>query len=106
MAATPVGSFGRARKVTCLGSRTGGRTNSVEKEQAMNTIRIIITNADGMVLDSAMLSTADETNAIAYRIIKGEIEARPEEAVLVLGPCQRKFQEHTPAEVESGMLCS
>jgi len=29
-------------------------------------IRITITNADGMVLDSVMLSTADETNAIAY----------------------------------------
>ncbi|WP_415910093.1 hypothetical protein [Oleiharenicola sp. Vm1] len=72
----------------------------------MNTIRIIITNADGMVLDSAMLSTADETNAIAYRVIKGEVDVRPDEAVLVLGPCQRKFREHTPAENPVGMLCS
>lgn len=65
----------------------------------MNTIRIIITNADGMVLDSAMLSAADETNAIAYRIIKGEADVRPEEALIVLGPCQRRFEEHAPAEL-------
>lgn len=64
----------------------------------MNTIRIIITNADGMVLDSAMLSAADETNAIAYRVIKGEAEARPEESLIVLGPCQQKFGEHTLAD--------
>lgn len=63
----------------------------------MNTIRIIITNADGMVLDSARLSAADETNAIAYRVIKGEVDVRPDEAVLVLGTCQRRFDEHTPA---------
>ena len=63
----------------------------------MNTIRITITNADGMVLDSVMLSTADETNAIAYRVIKGEVEARHEESVLVVGPCQRKFEEHVPS---------
>lgn len=63
----------------------------------MNTIRITITNADGMVLDSVRLSTADETSAIAYRVIRGEVEARPEESVLVVGPCQRKFEEHTPA---------
>jgi hypothetical protein len=63
----------------------------------MNTIRIIITNADGMVLDSATLSAADETNAIAYRVIKGQVETRPEESVIVLGPCQRKFEEHTIA---------
>lgn len=65
----------------------------------MNTIRITITNADGMVLDSVMLSTADETNAIAYRVIKGEVEARPEESVLVVGPCQRKFEEHVPSDL-------
>ncbi len=63
----------------------------------MNTIRITITNADGMVLDSVRLSTADETSAIAYRVIRGEVEARPEESVLVVGPCQRKFEEHVPA---------
>ncbi len=62
----------------------------------MNTIRITITNADGMVLDSVRLSTADETSAIAYRVIRGEVEARPEESVLVVGPCQRKFEEHVP----------
>lgn len=63
----------------------------------MNTIRIIITNADGMVLDSEMLSATDEANAIAYRVIKGEVDVRPDEAVLVLGTCQRRFEEHTPA---------
>lgn len=65
----------------------------------MNTIRITITNADGMVLDSVRLSTADETSAIAYRVIRGEVEARPEESVLVVGPCQRKFEEHVPVAV-------
>lgn len=67
----------------------------------MNTIRITITNADGMVLDSVRLSTADETNAIAYRVIKGEVDVRPEESVLVIGPCQRRFGEHTPAALTS-----
>ncbi len=63
----------------------------------MNTIKIIITNADGMTLDSAMLSAADETNAIAYRVIKDdEVEARPGESLIVLGPCQRRFEEHAP----------
>ncbi|HVT73064.1 MAG TPA: hypothetical protein VHD61_08000 [Lacunisphaera sp.] len=65
----------------------------------MNTIRIIITNSDGMVLDSVKLSATDETNAIAYRVISGEVEARPDEAVLVIGPCQGKFEEHAPAAI-------
>lgn len=76
-------------------------TASHGKKPAMNTIRITIMNADGMVLDSVRLSTADETTAIAYRVIKGEVEARPEESVLMVGPCQRKFEEHVPAALTS-----
>jgi len=92
----PAASFRRPVVPKLFHPENAGIANSGEIP-AMNTIRITITNADGMMLDSVRLSTADETNAIAYRVIKGEVEVRPEESVLVVGPCQRKFEEHVPS---------
>lgn len=53
--------------------------------RAMKTIKIVVTDEDGVVLDRAEVEVARDCTKIAYRPIEGTLAERPAEETLEIG---------------------
>lgn len=51
----------------------------------MRTIKITVTDGDGVVLDFIKIQTEEKVDRVAYRLLKVSQSERPDEEALIIG---------------------